>query len=249
MKKDNSFLTERIIAHRGLHNTKNNVPENSMLAFEKAIQNNYTIELDVHILKDGKVIVFHDDNLKRLTGIDAEIKNMNYNDLKNLRLQGTEQGIPLFEDVLKLINGKVPVIVELKYDTKCGILEKEVIKILKNYNGKYAIKSFNPFTVNYFRRKAPTIIRGQLVSNFREEKMNIFKKIFLSTMLFNFISKPDFISCDIRILPNKKIEKIRRNKIVLGWTVRNKDELEKAKKYCDNLICENIDDIIKSVKI
>lgn len=244
MKKDNSFLTQALIAHRGFHDIKNGIPENSILAFKKAIQNNYIIELDVHITKDGKVVVFHDDNLKRVTGVDRDLKDLNYNDLKTLKLQGTNQSIPLFKDVLNLINGKVPVIVELKYDVKCGILEKEVIKILKNYNGNFAIKSFNPFSVNYFRKNASTIPRGQLVSNFKDEKMNIFKKIFLSKMLFNFISRPDFISCDIRALPNNKIEKIRKNKIILGWTVRNKEDMKKAKKYCDNFICENIEDII-----
>ena len=83
MKKDCSFLTENIIAHRGMHDIKEGIPENSMIAFEKAIQNNYIIELDVHILKDGNVVVFHDDNLKRLTNMDVMIKDMNYNELKS----------------------------------------------------------------------------------------------------------------------------------------------------------------------
>lgn len=240
MKKDCSFLTENIIAHRGMHDIKEGIPENSMIAFEKAIQNNYIIELDVHILKDGNVVVFHDDNLKRLTNMDVMIKDMNYNELKRLKLQNTEQRIPLLEEVLNLINGKVPVIIELKYDNKCGLLEEKVIKILKSYHGKYALKSFNPLAVNYIRKKAPEIVRGQLASDFKGKKMNIFKRIFLSNMLFNIISRPDFISYDVKALPNKRLAKIRKNKIVLGWTIRDKETLKKAKKYCDNFICENI---------
>lgn len=243
MKKDCSFLIQNIIAHRGMHNIKEGIPENSMMAFEKAIKNNYIIELDVHILKDGNIVVYHDDNLKRLTGIDINIKDMKYVELKNIKLQGTEQEIPLLKDVLNFVDGRVPVIIELKYDNKCGLLENEVIKILKTYTGKYAVKSFNPLSVNYIRRRAPEIIRGQLSSDFKEEKINGFKKFFMSNMLFNFISKPDFISYDVRALPNKRIEKIRHKKIILGWTIRDKETFERVQKYCDNFICENIEEL------
>lgn len=241
MGRDVNFLNRSLIAHRGYHNIEKDIPENSMLAFKNAIENSLIIELDVHILKDGEVVVFHDDNLKRMTGLDKNIKELSYNDIKKLKLQGTEEGIPLLKSVLNLVDGKVPIIIELKYDVKCGILEKEVIKILKNYKGDYVIKSFNPFSINYFRKNSPKVIRGQLVSDFKETKMSRIKKLILSSMVLNFITKPDFISIDIRTLPNKKIEKIRKNKLILGWTIRNQNDLEKAKKYCDNYICENID--------
>lgn len=241
MGRDVNFLNRSLIAHRGYHNIEKDIPENSMLAFKNAIENSLIIELDVHILKDGEVVVFHDDNLKRMTGLDKNIKELSYNDIKKLKLQGTEEGIPLLKSVLNLVDGKVPIIIELKYDVKCGILEKEVIKILKNYKGDYVIKSFNPFSINYFRKNSPKVIRGQLVSDFKETKMSRIKKLILSSMVLNFITKPDFISIDIRTLPNKKIDKLRKHKLILGWTIRNKNDLVKAKKYCDNFICENID--------
>lgn len=240
MKRNIDFLKQNLIAHRGYWDMNSNIPENSLLAFQKAIDNNYIIELDVHILKDNKVIVFHDDNLKRMANIDKNLKDMYYKDIKELKLNNTNETIPLLEEVLELVDGKVPIIIELKYDVKCGILEKEVIKILKTYNGKYAIKSFNPFSINYFRKNFPDAIRGQLSSDFKDEKMNIIKRIFLSKMLYNIISKPDFISYDIRALPNKKVKKMKKNKLILGWTIKNKEDLEKAKIYCDNFICENI---------
>lgn len=239
-KRNLDFLTDSLIAHRGYHNITIGIPENSILAFKKAIDSQLIIELDVHILKDGKVVVFHDDNLKRMTGIEKNIKDMTYNEIKNIKLQKTNETIPLFTDVLNLVNGKVPIIVELKYDVKCGVLEKEVIKILSNYSGEYAIKSFNPFSIDYFRKNKSEVIRGQLSTDFKNKKMPILKKLILRLMLFNFITKPDFISYDINALPSNKIKKLRKNKLILGWTIRSIEDLEKAQKYCDNYICENI---------
>ena len=239
--RDTSFLKESLIAHRGYHNIDKKIPENSIPAFKEAIKNNLVIELDVHILKDSNVVVFHDDNLKRMTSINKNIKDLTYKDLNNVYLEGTKEKIPLLTDVLKLVNGKVPLIIELKSDVKCGLLEEKVIKILKEYKGKYAVKSFNPFSIRYFKKYYPDAIRGQLVSSFKNKKMNSIKKLFLSHMFFNFLTKPDFISYDIKSLPNNKISKLRDDKLILGWTVRNTEDLEKAKKYCDNYICENID--------
>ncbi len=236
-----NFLSSALIAHRGYHNIQKGIPENSILAFKEAIENNLIIELDVHILKDGNVAVFHDDNLMRMTGINKNIKDMNYNELKKIRLQETNQTIPLLVDVLKLIDGQVPLIIETKYDAKYGVLEKEVIKILQQYNGMFAVKSFNPFSVMYFKRKFPEAIRGQLASDFRDKKMRKIKKVFLSRMVLNFFTKPDFISYDIRALPNNRVRKLRKNKLILGWTVKSKKDLEYAQDYCDNFICENID--------
>ena len=116
--RDLKFLTENLIAHRGYHNLKLGIPENSIIAFEKAIQHNYIIELDVHILRDDMVVVFHDDNLDRMTGMNKNIKLTTYNEIKNLNLGNTEYRIPLIEEVLKQINGRVPIIIELKTDNK-----------------------------------------------------------------------------------------------------------------------------------
>lgn len=242
MIRNLDFLKKNLIAHRGLHNIDRGIPENSLSAFKMAVKKNYIIEMDVHILTDGEVVVFHDDNLFRMTGINKLIKNTTYNELKDLKLKNTKEHIPLLKDVLNLIDGKVPVIIELKYDNKVGLLEDKVIKLLKNYKGKYAIKSFSPLSIYYFRRKSPETIRGQLVTDFKHEKRGILWRLTLGKMIFNPITKPDFISCDIRSLPNKRIKRIRKKVLVLGWTIKNKADLAKSKEYCDNYICENIDD-------
>ena len=235
--RDISFLKGRLIAHRGCHDIEKNVPENSMLAFDKAVENNYIIELDVHILKDGNIVVFHDDNLKRMTGINKHIIDFSYDELKNIKLQNTNENIPLLKDVLKLVNGKVPIIIELKSDTKDYFLEKELINLLINYQGKYAIKSFNPFSVRFFYKNYPDIIRGLIISEYNKKKK---KTAIFGKRMFNIIAKPDFISYDIRALPNRRITSYKKKGLVLGWTIRNNDDLKKAKQYCDNYICENI---------
>lgn len=232
MKKDLSFLTKNLIAHRGYHNINLEIPENSLIAFEEAIRKNYLIELDLHILKDGSVVVFHDDNLERMTGVNKNLKDCSYEQIKDLKLQGTNSCIPLFKDVLNLVNGKVPIIIELKYDTFGGVLEKEVINILKSYNGLYAIKSFNPFSVLWMRMHSPDVPRGFLSSDLKDKSI-------WSKLLLKFLDV-DFISYSIDSLPNKLVEKFRKNKLVLGWTISSNSDLEKAKKYCDNFICENI---------
>lgn len=242
MKKIN-FLTSSLIAHRGDHDIKLEIPENSMAAFKRAIDNKYIIELDVHILKDNKIIVFHDDNLKRMTGVDKEVKYTTYDEIKNLRLCNTDNRIPLITEVLELVDNKVPIIIELKTDNKAGILEKELIKILEKYNGDYAVKSFNPLSVYWFKKYYPNIVRGQLSSDYSKNNMCIIKKFLLKNMVFNFFTKPDFISYDINSLPSKRVENIRKKHIVLGWTVRDNDQFIKGKQYCDNLICENFKDL------
>lgn len=229
MKKNIDFILKTPIAHRGLHNAK--APENSLAAFKLAVAHGNVIELDVHMLADGKVVVFHDDNLKRMTGVDAAIKDEIYDELSGLRLKDTKEKIPLLTEALDLIKGKVPVIIEIKYDRSAREICPALIKIMSDYAGQFVVKSFDPKIVFYFRRKAPYIGRGQLATK---------KNFFLQNLYFNFLTKPDFISYDIRYLPKKRVEKIRRKIPVLGWTVRNKNDLACAKKYCDNYIFENI---------
>ena len=250
MQNNTEFLKDNLIAHRGMHNSKLDIPENTIVAFKKAIDNKYIIELDVHILKDKTVVVFHDNNLERMTGVNKNINNCIYDEIKDLKLQYTNNYIPLFEEVLELVDGKVPLIIELKYenyfDKKVGELEDKTIELLKNYKGKYAIKSFNPFSIYYLKKNYPNVVRGQLASSFKYDNLGIMKKYILKKMLLNYFSKPDFISYDFNCLPNKRVTNFRKDKLVMAWTIRNKNELEYARKYCDNCICENFEELFKN---
>lgn len=235
--KDLKFLKERIIAHRGVHNEKD-IIENSLEAFKEAVNKNYIIELDVHFLKDGEVVVFHDDNIERMTGINKNLKDCTYDEIRNIKLLNKNTYIPKFSDVLKLVDGKVPILIELKNDNKVGLLESSLVQILKKYNGKYAVQSFNPLSIMWFKNNYPNIIRGQLVCKFKNKKMDNIKKFILKTMFFNIITNPDFISHSVDDLSYKEVNKIKKNKFILGWTVRNKERYDELIKYYDNLICE-----------
>lgn len=234
-----TWLVETPIAHRGYHNK--NVPENSIEAFGKAIDKGYAIELDVQLLADGTVVVFHDDSLARMTGNDGYIKYLNKADLKALKLKGSKESIPTLEDVLKFVDGRVPLLIEIKNPHKVGQLEQATIDILKNYKGEFAIQAFNPFSLGYFRKNAPQILRGQLSGSFKKEKLSWMKKIVLKKMRLNKkVSQPDFISYEANALPNRYVKKYK-NLPLLAWGVKSKEEYLKVIKYCDNIIFEKFD--------
>lgn len=237
------FSKELYIAHRGFHNISNKIPENSMYAFQLAISNNIAIELDIHLLKDGNIVVFHDDNLLRMTGINRPLKKCTYDEIKNLKLLNTNQTIPLFKDVLNLVSGKVLLDIEFKTDNKTGLLEKLACNLLDNYTGKFIVKSFNPFSVLWFKNNRKNYVRGILSRKFYDFKIGKINKIVIEKMLFNFLIKPNFIAYDINSMPNKKIENyIKNGGTVIMWGNSSIADIEKCRKYgCNHYIFENIE--------
>ena len=235
-----SWIKETPIAHRGLH-TKD-IPENSLSAFENALKNNYAIELDVQFTKDKEVVVFHDENLKRITNDTRNIEDVNYDELKNLRLDNTNEIIPTLEEVLELVDSKVAILIEIK-DCKDYIeLSEKTYEILKGYEGNYAIQSFNPFILEWYKNNASEVVRGQLSGTFTEgsESLNSFEKFALKNMLLNFKSKPNYIGYDLEGIPKSKLESLRKKGVpIIVWTVKNKEDMEKAYKYSDNITFEN----------
>lgn len=237
-----SFLTETVYAHRGYFDN-DKIPENSISAFKKAIRYKYNIELDVHLTKDDKIVVFHDYNLRRVCGINKNIEDCTYDELLKYNLFNTKCKIPLFDQVLKLVDGKVSLLIETKsFNRKCK-LEELLSNKLDDYNGKFAIQSFNPFSIYWFKKHRKKYVRGLLSGDFRHNKTmsNIRKKIMKSLVLDTFL-KTNFISYDIRSLPNKKINKKKKKKIIIGWTIKDKKQYVFSKKYCDNYICENMNE-------
>lgn len=235
-----SWIKEIPIAHRGLH-TKD-IPENSLSAFENAVKNNYAIELDVQFTKDKEVVVFHDANLKRMTNDSRNIEYVNYDELKNLRLGNTNERIPTLEEVLELVDNKVAILIEIKDCNDYIELSEKTYKILKGYKGNYAIQSFNPFILDWYKNNASEVIRGQLSGSFTEgsESLNVFDKFVLKNLLLNFKSKPNYIAYELEALPKSKLEDLRKKGVpIVIWTVKNKEEMEKSYKYSDNIIFEN----------
>lgn len=237
---DRKILKGVKFAHRGLHSVYENTPENSIPAFKAAIEKGVGIETDIHITADGKVVVFHDDNLKRMCSLDGAPEDKTLEELKKLKLCNTEFTIPSFEEFLKLVDGKVPLLIELKTKSPktCAPLCNAANELLKDYEGKYFIQSFYPPALLWYRKNKKEIMRGQLSSGYFKEK-GIHMKM-LSCLLFNFLARPDFVSYEI------KYEKhfCRRLCAFLGaysfgWTFKSQEEIEENKKKFPTQIFEN----------
>jgi len=235
-----TWLLNKPIAHRGLHTNNNVAPENSLKAFNAAIHKGYIIELDVHLLADKNIAVFHDDNLQRICGINTEIKSLTAKDLTKTNLLNSGEKIPLLEEVFELVNEKVPILIEIKNQDNNSLIQDVLISKLRKYNGKIAIQSFNPFLLRKFNTEMPHIPRGQLSYSYSGVEINPLKKYLLKNLLLNFISKPHFISYNSLDMPNKMVDKERAKGIkILCWTVRTENEYERIKFICDNIIFEN----------
>jgi len=234
-----TWLVETPIAHRGYHDK--NIPENSLAAFSNAIEKGFAIELDVQLLADDTVVVFHDESLARMTGNDGYIKYLIKEDLKALKLKDSKETIPTLEEVLKLVDGKVPLLIEIKNKYKIGKLEQKVLDLLKNYTGEFAVQSFNPYSLSYFKKHAPQILRGQLSGYLKKEKLGWLKKFLLKRMFFNKkTSEPHFIAYEASTLPNRFVKKYKQLPL-LAWAVKSKEEYMKVIKYCDNIIFEKFE--------
>ncbi len=239
-RKIPDWLVSRPIAHRGLHNGKL-TPENSMNAFEAAALAGHPIELDVHLLSDGGIAVYHDRSLERICGADKLIKHETSGSIKNYRLYDTDQKIPLFTEALELIAGRVPILIEIKNFNWPGKPEENIVKILRGYKGDYAIQSFNPFTPRWFQKNAPDIIRGQLATGIDYHDVEWYRVQAMKYLLVIGISLPDFIGYDIDSIPNFPTRIARKlGYPLLTWTVRNAEQRRRAGEHCDNFIFENI---------
>ena len=226
------FEKSYIIAHRGIYDN-NNIYENTLESFKLAMKQDLIIELDIRLTKDNQLIVFHDNNTKRITKQNKIIEESTYQELNNQDIMH----IPLFSEVLKLVNGKVPLLIEIKPTNKN--IETILMKHLKDYKGEYAIQSFNPKVLYWFKRNYPNILRGQLSYQYKKQKLSSIKKFILSNMLLNRITKPHFISYKYNELSPEQIKKLKKKNIrIIGWTITNEREFNHYKKYYDNLICE-----------
>ena len=218
--KNIDFLKRSLIAHRGLHNSQ--IPENTLSSFVKCVDKNYIIELDIHILSDNTIVVYHDHNLKKLTGVNKVIETLSYAQLSQFKIN-KKYTIPTLKQVMHIVNGEAPILIEVKDVDNNSKFEEELVKILDNYKGEFAIQSTNPFVIDWFYKNRKDYVIGLIV--FNDLNYKLVKK---------YVKKIDFISAYKKQLPFKI------NKLVLGWTIRKQSEYEKYKYLCDNLICENI---------
>lgn len=231
-----------LYAHRGLHDNASDAPENSMRAFRKAVAAGFGIEMDVQMTKDGIPVVFHDYTLKRVCGAEGKVSMRTYEELQQLSLYGTDQKIPRFEDVLKLVDGRVPLIVELKIEVTDVSVCTAADKLLSQYKGMYCIESFNPLGVFWYRRNRRQVVRGQLSDGFCKEGKHKGPLYFmLQNLLFNWLGKPDFIAYNHKypeMLSRSLCRKLYHCTAV-AWTVKSQEELDEAKKNFDLYIFDS----------
>lgn len=227
--------TTKLIAHRGLHKGRE-IPENSMLAFQKAVEKGYGIELDITISKDNQIVVFHDETLNRLCNINGNIEEFDYAFLKKLKLYETDEYIPLFDEVLALIDGKIPLIIEIKKHKNVGILEDILCDLLNNYKGEYFICSFEKEILTWFKKNKSSLKRG-LIFEVNPKKFQKYNKTLFLYKYFK--TKPDFISLDYKLLDSSIYSFCVKNNLpIISWTINSKEKYKKVNKKVDSVIFE-----------
>lgn len=234
---DRNSLKGKFIAHRGLHSLEENTPENSMPAFLEAAARGYLIEIDIRLTKDGEVVIFHDDSLKRMCGEDIEVRDLTLLELKEYRLGATNEKIPTLKELLNAVEGRVALLIEFKCDGKnCNELCERANAILSGYDGEYYIQSFYPGVPFWYNRHNKKIFRGQLATVY--EGKGIMRHIF-SPFIFNFLSRPDFVSYDEKHA-NRFMFWLQKvlGAYPIGWTFETQEAFSKDKKKFKSYIFE-----------
>lgn len=250
-RRDITPLMGRDYAHRGLWNTndpgESNRPENSLAAFRAAVDKDYGIELDVHLTRDGALVVHHDDSLKRLTGADIRIADSTLAEVRACKLPNGEP-VPTYDEVLDTVQGRIPMIVEVKVENgNADALSKAVYERMQRYDGPWCMESFAPSAVKWFRLNAPEIIRGQLACDNAGKGKTAFlfwRNIGMASMLQNIWARPDFIAFEAKSVKwhSLPIHLLRLMKPwFVAWTVRSQADMDKLRGKWDLQIFEKFE--------
>lgn len=231
-----------MFAHRGYHNKERLIPENSMAAFQAAVAKGYGIELDIHITKDGRLAVFHDDTLERMCREPGDIEGYTMEELRKFHLLNTAERIPELEEVLSYVDGRVPLLIELKIPGRDLAVCEASYRMLKEYKGRFMVQSFNTMGLYWYRKHAPEILRGQLSCNLTksDEKEPYLLRLFIRFLLLNMLGRPDFISYKLKDLPSFSVSVCRRmfGTPVAVWTLRTGEALRKGQAEYNMCIFE-----------
>lgn len=239
-KPDRTPLYGVHYAHRGLFDNESDAPENSLNAIRRAVEAGYGIEFDVQLSKDDVPVVFHDASLKRMCGVDGKVWEYTLEELQKMKLANSNQTIPTLKQVLQVVQGQVPLIIEYKMDrvdTKVCKLGNEV---LANYKGVYCMESFHPFAVQWYRQNRPDVIRGQLSQDFSKTKYKGIQYWLMTHLLLNFLTRPDFIAYNHKDANqlSRRICKLM-GALSAAWTIKNEEQYQKAKEQFDLFIFDS----------
>jgi len=240
-RRNTTPFDHTLYAHRGLHDNNGTLPENSLAAFKAAKEAGYGVELDVRFTADGHIVVFHDDTLQRMCGVDRRVDECTYEELQQFRLLGTGEHIPLLTEALETLDGAT-VLCEFKAmrsytDTSlCEI----ALPILHGYKGPFCVESFNPLMIRWFRKNAPDVIRGVFSKKLTDEDhLKPFLGFALGALLTNCLSRPDFIAflhTDRRQPMFRLCRRFRA--MTVAWTLKSADEIDACSADFDTFIFE-----------
>ena len=241
-KPDTKSFKNHLYAHRGLFDNESDAPENSMKAFKKAVDAGFGMEMDIQLTKDGQMVVFHDFSLKRMCGVEGKVCEYTFDELQQFSLLKSEEKIPLFTEVLKLVDGKVPLIIEYKIETPDASVCEVGNEILKDYKGVYCIESFNPFGVHWYKKHRKDVVRGQLSEEFLKNGSPKTPVYFIvAKLLTNFWTKPDFIAYNALNYKNwsRRICRNLYGNLAVTWTIKSQEQLDEMRKYFDMFIFDS----------
>lgn len=240
-RPDHSALLGRYYAHRGLHDNASDAPENSMAAFQKAVAAGYGMEMDVQLTKDRIPVVFHDETLARVCGVAGNVRDYTYEELRQFPLFGTAERIPLFSDFLALVDGRAPLIIEIKIHEDVDAVCSAIDALLRDYKGHYCVESFHPMAMRWYKHHRPEVLRGQLSTNHskpgKQENLGQWTAHYLLT---NCLCRPDFIAYDHRHKHNlsRLVCKALFRPLNVTWTVKSQVELDACRNDFDLFIFE-----------
>ena len=238
-RRDMSAMTGHWYAHRGLWNAER--PENSLPAFRAAVEGGYAIETDVHITRDDRLVIFHDNDLKRMCGVDRKLSDCTLAELRACRLAGTDCQLPTLDEFLETVAGRVPLLIEIKTDRRVTRLCELLNERLKTYRGPYMIESFDPRAVRWYRKNRPDILRGQLTFGLVEPsalpKTTLYRLLASQTM--NVLGRPDFIAAEAETAHSLPLRLLRLWPVHwVAWTVRSQAEMDRLKPSYETQIFE-----------
>jgi len=223
-----NWLNKLPIAHRGLHSNANNIYENTKESFLAAVNENYAIECDVVLSKDHEVVVFHDENLKRLCNLDKNVSSLTMNELRSLKIYESNSNIISLDEMLHVVSAHVPIIIEIK-GKFTPFIEERIQEIIRSYRGPIALKTFNLKSVEWLIKFLPYVYKGLVI----DSNTNNFEAILELNI--------DFVSCDIEFIESNLVDRLKKKGLpIITWTVDNEDKKKKANLIADNIIFENI---------
>lgn len=245
-RRDTTPFRNVRFAHRGLHSGDSRVPENSLAAFRLAANNGYAVELDVQFTADRQIVVFHDDTLNRVCGVDGRVDEWTYEQLQTLTLLNSQERIPLFSEVLEVLDG-VPLLCEFKAMRRVDdtSLCAAAWPLLQQYKGPFCVESFNPYMIKWFRKNQPQVIRGSLSMDYKkngisEEQVSSKQQFMLTNLMSNVLCRPDFIAYCQHDTDTMGFRLCRWlfHPLTMAWTVTSEEKETEANRCFDTVIFE-----------